>query len=132
MKVVTFNIGDTVYSVKIDVIKEIMIYPKRVANLPNQNKNVIGVTNIRGTVSTIIDIERLLTNNTCSDKKFLIILENKNGKIICFPTSNMPETLDITNNKVDTNFVGVGDLIEGVTNTKKGLVVMLDDKKLFE
>jgi purine-binding chemotaxis protein CheW len=129
MKIIIFDIDNTTYGIKMDNIKEIMPYPTRIAKLPNQNSNIIGVTNIRGKVSSILNINQILNTNK-TESKYIIIIE-KDNKIICFPTEKMPQTLDITMDEISTNFIGKSDYISGILNTKIGLVALMNEINLL-
>lgn len=128
MKIITFNIGESLYGVIMDNIKEIMPYPTQVAKLPSQRNDVIGVCNLRGCITTILDINKLC-NVEDKPKKFLIHF-SKGESNVSFPTETIPQTLDADLSEID-EIPFAGDLVKGIVKTKIGLVILLDDEKLF-
>lgn len=129
MKIIVFNIGETTYGVKMDNIKEIMPYPTMIAKLPNQKEFIIGVTNIRGKISVIVSLGKLFKTEH-GEPKFLMVLE-KGGKIVSFPTDGMPQTLDVNLNDMSNDFIGRSDYIDGIVDSKLGLVAILKEEELF-
>jgi len=85
LQLVVFKLGEEEYALTIDQIKEVVITPG-IARVPHTNEFVRGVANIRGTIITILDLE----------KKFELALLS--------PTTNYLYTLVIES---DTHKVGI-------------------------
>lgn len=69
----SFYINDEMFAINVFYVKEIIQYTQ-ITRVPMMQSFLVGITNIRGNVISVIDLaDRLVLNKSCVDKKTCII-----------------------------------------------------------
>ena len=131
-EVIVFIVNDQRYCVNVLKTKEI-IQLSDVRPSTDQNKSILGITNVRDQVMTVVDLSYILDKkeNDSVDKKMALVCEF-NKKKVMFAVDNIEGILrvkwsDIT--KPDPLLKGglsVGNIL-----TDKGILLMLDFEKII-
>ena len=132
VEVIVFLVNDQRYCVNVLKTKEI-IQLSDVRPSTDQNKSILGITNVRDQVMTVVDLSYILDKkeNDVVDKKMALVCEF-NRKKVMFAVDNIEGILrvkwsDIT--KPDPLLKGglsVGNIL-----TDKGILLMLDFEKII-
>lgn len=132
---ITFQLGDEHYGVEVIHVREIL----RVGNIfpvPGSPDCVLGVTNIRGSVITIVDGRKRfrLPATTHTDASRIIVIEvgeeeagilvDRVTDVVDLPVSGIDVTPKL-NSRENSSYVA------GVVNQDHGLIIMLDVNNLF-
>ena len=123
------------YGVSIDQVREIRPLESK-TKVPNANRYVKGVMNLRGMIIPVIDVkEKLGFNGIESSQKTRILVADLNGKLTGFLIDEVDQVMRISHEEVETNLSGgleAISYIKGVAKTSGRLVVILDILKLLE
>ncbi len=108
----TFEIGRENYGLELTKAKEI-IKPPKITNVPNSEKYILGVINLRGQVIPVIDMNNKLGLNdmeksNMENKRIIVI--NIQNMLIGLYVDNVKEVIKLTD-----------DEIEDVSESKKGI-----------
>ena len=127
-QLVVFTLCDTLYGVDVSQVREITEL-RDITAVPGSPYYVEGVTNLRGQVTTVIDLKkRFGLEETERDKESrIIIVESDEGVPTGMIVDSVTEVL-----RIPTDAIGAVDLSEGDQNTDyiKG-VAKLDDGDLM-
>ena len=138
----TFKLEKEYYGLQLEKAKEI-IKPPKITNVPNTPKHVMGVINIRGKVTPVIDLKQklgLANGDNKDDKKNLdnkIIIINIDGIIVGLYIDDVREVLSINNDDVEKTTDGDRSLeeeyIKGIYTSTDNLIVIINiEEILFE
>ncbi len=136
VQVIVFALGDERYGVDISQVKEI-IRPTKITRIPNAPEFIEGVVNLRGQITTIINLRTRFgkeTKETDSETR-IIVVEYENaviGMIVdtvnevkYLSSKNIDELPSIITSRNDSKFLtGVGKLDDG-------LLTLMDLDKVF-
>ena len=127
-QLVVFTLCDTLYGVDVSQVREITEL-RDITAVPGSPYHVEGVTNLRGQVTTVIDLKkRFDLEETERDKESrIIIVESDDGVPIGMIVDSVTEVL-----RIPTDAIGAVDLSEGDQSTDyiKG-VAKLEDENLM-
>ena len=94
-----FRIGKEEYGIPIDIIKEVVKYRKP-APLPQMPDYILGMTNIRGNIYGILDIEKFFDIGSDTVHKFLLVLDHEIYKMtIGIP--DVPDSLYVKEEEIE-------------------------------
>lgn len=142
MQLVVFRLGEESYGLPIDQIKEVVLTPK-VARMPQTPPYIKGLSNIRGTIIAIMDLEQKFgigqeTNTTSIEcYKYTLVVENDAYKIGIL-VRDVPDTLTVAVEDIDraSEFVQYSSLdarcLMGVITVDERLIILIDVLKLVE
>lgn len=131
----TFRLADEVYGVDVIRVREIL----RVFNImpvPGAPEYVLGITNIRGSVVTVIDGRSHfnLPSHESDDKTRLIVIES-GDEIAGVVVDSVSDVVDLPISAIDTNpklNARKGSrFIKGIVNHGKGLIIILSVDTFF-
>ncbi|KGK97987.1 chemotaxis protein CheW [Methanococcoides methylutens] len=136
VQVIVFALGEERYGVDISQVKEI-IRPTKITRIPNAPEFIEGVVNLRGQITTIINLRTRFgkeTKETDSETR-IIVVEYENaviGMIVdtvnevkYLSSKNIDELPSIITSRNDSKFLtGVGKLDDG-------LLTLMDLDKVF-
>ena len=76
-RLLVFSLGEEHYALKLEELSEVLPY-KNYTKIPNSDKLICGVINVRGELYSVVDLKGLLGLNSRdeNDKGFVIILKN--------------------------------------------------------
>ncbi|HEY9006985.1 MAG TPA: chemotaxis protein CheW [Ohtaekwangia sp.] len=140
-QIVVFKLGQEEYGLTIDQIREVVITPT-ITRLPQTPLYIKGVSNIRGNVIAILNLEEKfqLTKSaesiTRADKTFTLVIESDEYKMGIL-VYEVPNTLSISSASIE-NSVFMNDhqseqsYITGIVKLDKRLIVMIDIFKVIQ
>ncbi|WP_462273556.1 chemotaxis protein CheW [Methanohalophilus sp.] len=136
VQVIVFNMGEERYGVDISQVKEI-IKPPKITRIPNSPDFIEGVTNLRGQITTIINLRKRFSKEakeTDNDTR-IIVIEYENvviGMIVdsvnevkYLSSNDIDELPDIITSRDESKF------LTGVGKLEDGLLTLIDLDKVF-
>ena len=129
--VVVLRIADEQVGIRIDALSEIV--PLRsVAALPGLPHHLRGMTHVRGTLLSVLDLSRWLGLSGTSSPRYLAVLNGAPGKIAVLVDAVL-DVRDVTATDLAASF-GHSDAERGrpVFGTTRDLVTLLDAEQLFQ
>ena len=142
MQLVVFRLGNESYGLPIDQIKEVVLTPK-VARMPQTPTYIKGLSNIRGTIIAIMDLEEKFgihkgeNATSIEDFTYTLVVENDTYKIGIL-VREVPDTLTIPVENIDraSEFVQYSSLdarcLIGVVTVQERLIILIDVLKIIE
>ncbi len=142
IQLIEFRLGSEYYALSIDDVKEVVLTPS-VARVPQAPFFVMGVANIRGTIITIIDLEKRIEVQRQSGKealeyRYTLVLEIDGFKVGIL-VDQVPNTLNVT--EEDINLAdetmnahlsdSSGNYLKGIVKSDDRMIFMLDIKNLI-
>jgi len=94
-----FKIGREEYAIPIHIVKEVVKFSKP-APLPQMPAYILGVTNIRGNVFGILDIQRFFNIQSDQKHNYLLVLDHEEYEMsIGIP--DVPDSMIIAENEIE-------------------------------
>lgn len=136
VQVIVFNMGEERYGVDISQVKEI-IKPPKITRIPNSPDFIEGVTNLRGQITTIINLRKRFGKETkeTDNETRIIVIEYENvviGMIVdsvnevkYLSSKDIDELPDIITSRDESKF------LTGVGKLEDGLLTLIDLDKVF-
>ncbi len=135
LQIVGLRVGRETYGVPISVVREIVRVPDITA-VPNSQKHVEGVINLRGKIISVIDLRKRFgeTEIEASKKNRIVVVELEN-RTVGLIVNAASEVLKIPPSDIEPpNSVflnGEVDYVTGVGKLKDRLVILIDLNKLL-
>ena len=132
----TFKLGNENYGLILEKAKEI-IKPPKITNVPNTEKHVMGVINIRGKVTPVIDLkEKLgLPKKYIDEDSNKIIIINIEGIMVGLFIDNVREVVSIKNKNIEKTDEGdrsiEAEYIKGVFTNENNIIVIIDIEEIL-
>lgn len=132
-KIVAFKLGDEEYGINIDYVQSIERI-NQFTRVPNAPAYVIGVINLRGTVTPIVDLRSML------DLEKTHFTENTRVMIIKYGEIELGLTIDQTSDVIDVAKEEIesastsgldSDCFSGVAKTEGRLIILLKIAELM-
>ena len=132
---ITFRLGEEAYGIDVIQVREIL----RVFNVlpvPGAPSHIMGITNIRGSVVTVIDGRKRfnLPSQEEDDDTRLIVLEfgDETAGVI---VDSVSDVVDLPESSIDKNprlnITEGSKYIKGIVNHTNGLIIILSVEKFF-
>lgn len=132
---ITFRLADEIYGIDVIRVREILrIY--NILPVPGAPDRVLGITNIRGSVVTVVDGRARfnLPPQEADDDTRLIVLES-GDEVAGVVVDSVSDVVDLPVSAIDTNprlNSKEGSIyIKGVVNHTNGLIIILSIDKFF-
>lgn len=135
-QLVVFRLADEEFGVDINRVREI-IKMSAITRVPYAPSFVEGVINLRGQITTVVDLRKILNlpHHESSLDTRIIIIELENG-VFGIIVDSVAEVLRIPKKDIDPTPTITGDVnveyIKGVGKLNKRLLILLDMNKVFE
>ncbi|MEP1097236.1 MAG: chemotaxis protein CheW [Cyclobacteriaceae bacterium] len=139
LQLIIFNLGGEEYALPIDHVKEIVITPG-IAKIPQTPSYIKGVSNIRGTIIAMMDLEEkfgLDSKETEANYKYTLVIESESHKVGIL-VRQVPSTLSVLTSKID-NSSGImqyssldQDCIDGIVKSNDRMIILIDILKMIE
>jgi purine-binding chemotaxis protein CheW len=136
LQIVIFKLGGRHYGVSIEQIREITRVGE-ISPVPNAPFYVLGVTNRRGQVTTIIDLRRRLNmpDKEIDQHSRMLVIETKNsstGMVVdAVEDATMLAQSDIEETpQIAKTIDGSSDCVKGIGKKDQKLIILLDLKAL--
>jgi len=130
IQVVVFDLGNEHYAVPISQIKEVVPTP-RITQIPLMPNFVRGVSNIRGNILSMIDLEMLLEISKNDQKKaYALVVDSKEYRAAVM-VNQVPKALTVSENQIDTSASLVQEnadknYIRGIIKEDDQLIILVD------
>ena len=135
IRLISFALGGESYCVDINDLKEVVKLPP-VTRVPNTPDSVVGVTNLRGEILSILDIRHLfgLAENGITDDSRLLVAD-MDGGVIGILVDGMRQTMDVRETDIQPplkTLKGVmADHTRGHVRRDDDILVFLDLEKIL-
>jgi len=140
-QLILFRQGNEHYALLIDQIKEVVMTP-HITQLPQTPSYIKGVSNIRGNIITLFDLEEKFelksqeeVVSTSKSGSYTLVVENDQMKIgilvkevpdtLSVPTSALDDSLNISHDDDENNY------IMGIVKADGKLIILIDVLKVF-
>ncbi|AEH07386.1 chemotaxis protein CheW [Methanothermococcus okinawensis] len=137
-KVVVFKLSSNEYGLKVDEVREVLKL-QDITALPNTPDYVVGVTNIRGEITPIIDLRKKLNISSFEenhdDKEMLVMVIEINGVPVGILVDAVNDVIQISHEQIeDLGEIGKnisGEHIEGIAKIDNRLIILLNIDNLI-
>ena len=134
----TFMLGGEIYGIEITKIREILVYPP-VTSLPNTQKWVKGVINLRGEVTPIIDL-RIRFNTTenpaYTDTTIVVAVKTVDHRMLGLVVDNVSDVETIDYDKLlpapDMGSSISAEYLKGLIKKDDRMVIILDTERILD
>jgi len=137
MQLIIFKLGKEEYAMNIEQIKEVVLTP-RIAKVPQTSSYIKGVSNIRGNIIAIMDLEErfgLLGSETTATTEqlpnYTLVIESEEYKVGIL-VKEVPNTLSIKTSDIDSSsgIIRYSALdercIKGIVKSGNRMIIMVD------
>lgn len=131
MEIMVFNLLNSTYGIELNRIKGILVYSALIITpLFNEKEWIIGVTNLRGEVISVIDLRKRFGNRAIYDENtVVIVIKTNENKIIGIVVDSIEKIAEITNENItNTPDISIGiesKYIQGLVQVEKNEMVTL-------
>lgn len=132
---ITFQLGDEVYGIEVKQVREILLI-NNILPVPGSPDYVLGITNIRGNVVTVLDARKRINLETIehTENSRMIVLESE-GDVAAIVVDNVADILDLPESRIDLNpklkVNSDSKYINGVVTHPGGLIIILNAEKFI-
>ena len=100
---ITFRLGDEIYGVEVKRVREILLI-KDILPVPGAPDYVLGITNIRGSVVTVVDGRKRMELQAVeyTDVTRMIVLESENSAA-AIVVDNVSDIIDMPESAINSN-----------------------------
>ncbi|ADG13438.1 chemotaxis protein CheW [Methanocaldococcus infernus] len=142
MKIVVFKLGKNEYGLEVEEVREVLKLKKSdITPLPNAPSYVVGVTNIRGEITPIIDLKgKLGIYNDYGEEEgkkdeILIMVVEIEGQTFGIIVDGVNDVMQITKDQITPisaiKRAAGGDYIEGIIKIDDRLIILLNISSLL-
>ena len=135
VRLITFNLNNETYGIEVSQVREILRINHNFP-VPGAPDYVLGITNIRGNVITILDarIRFNLPKVEYTDSARMIVVESGNDTVAVVVDS-VSDVIDVAKSSIDVNpkinMSGDSLYISGVVSHAHGLIIILNVEKFI-
>lgn len=132
---VTFRLGQELYGVVVKKVREILRI-NNISPVPGAPEHIIGITNIRGNVVSVIDGRRRinLSAQEYTDLSRMVVMESDDD-IVAVVVDKVVDIIDLPESLIDSspkfNRGGGSRYISGVIAHSDELIIILDSEKFI-
>ena len=140
IQLIIFRLGNEEYALHIDQIKEVVVTPG-IAKIPQTPTYVKGVSNIRGNIIAIVDLEEKfglsLQNSPPRKNSYTLVVESEEIKIGIL-VAELPNTLTVYETDIDTSTSVIQysnlkeECIKGIVKANNRMIILVDVIKMME
>ncbi|WP_456472193.1 chemotaxis protein CheW [Methanocaldococcus sp.] len=142
MKIVVFRLGKNEYGLEVEEVREVLKLKKSdITPLPNAPSYIVGVTNIRGEITPIIDLKGKLgaydyeERDTKKDEILIMVVEI-DGQTFGIIVDGVNDVMQITKDQITPvsaiKKAAGGEYIEGIIKIDDRLIILLDISNLLD
>ncbi len=140
IQLIIFKLGDEEYALNIDQIKEVVLTPG-IAKIPQTPDYIIGVSNIRGNIIAIVDLEAKFGLHKEEDNivkgNYTLVVESDTFKIGIL-VKEVPDTMTVAENSIDNSSMILQysnldqECIKGIVKNGERMIILVDMIKMME
>lgn len=134
IQMVVFRLGSEEFGVDISQVREIIKVPA-ITRIPNSPSFIEGVINLRGQITTVMDLRKRLGINTSKTNENRIIIVEVGKNTIGMIVDSVTEVLRLLSEDIeDASHLASGveaEYIRGVGKLKDRLLILLDLNKVL-
>jgi purine-binding chemotaxis protein CheW len=137
MQVIVFKLGNEKYGVEISQVREI-IKPAQITKIPNSPDFIEGVINLRGQITTIINLrKRFGFEDKPIDNNTRIIVVEHNNAVIGMMVDSVSEVKYLSEKEVESlpsivTSSHESSFLKGVGKLPDGLMILIDLNKVLK
>ena len=120
-----FRLGSRLYGVELDAIREIVPY-QGVTRLPGAPREVIGLTNVRGTVVTVIDLGMRVSGVSSARPDGVLMLAEHGGKLVGIAVEEVTDVQAVDASRLVAAPAEPADLMRALGRVDEDLIAVLD------
>jgi purine-binding chemotaxis protein CheW len=95
-----FSVSGKLFGLEMSTVREVLSPPK-VTLLPNVPTHVLGVYNLRGSILSLVDIQRILGLNSTNKKETdMVMLVESSRSLISFIVEKVLDFVEVENSKI--------------------------------
>lgn len=136
-EIILFRLNGVKYGVELNKIQEIIVFPEHITRIPSLKEMVLGVINLRGEVTPLIDLRLWFKTQKketiqYSEEDIIISVKNESGKIIGLVIDEVDDVVVIDLDElmqVNQNLDIPSHFLKGLLNygeDRKDMIVVLD------
>lgn len=122
-QVLEFEIGEKEYCVDLDYVDEIVNNEDEITSLPNTDPEVVGVMDLRGRTTTVVDPRIALDLPSGSEPKYVIVFES-DGDPVGWLIEDVNQVVSVSENDVDESVSN--ESINGVFKQEDQFTIWID------
>lgn len=132
---ITFQLGEEVYGIEVKQVREILLI-NNILPVPGAPDYVLGITNIRGNVVTVLDARTRISLPIIehTDATRMIVLES-DGDVAAIVVDNVVDIIDLPESSIDLNpklkVNKDSKYINGVVTHPGGLIIILSAERFI-
>lgn len=126
---VVFTLEDNIFGISVDAVKGI-IDRLEYTKVPKSPKFIKGIINLRGNISTLIDINLLLNIEEVNVKENIIIISIDNESI-GIEVNLVKEVINVEESSINYTFNSNKQYIIGVLDYNESSITIIDVSKLI-
>jgi purine-binding chemotaxis protein CheW len=132
---ITFHLGEEVYGIEVKQVREILLI-NNILPVPGAPDYVLGITNIRGNVVTVLDARTRINLPAIdhTDSTRMIVLES-DGDVAAIVVDNVVDIIDLPESSIDLNpklkVNKDSKYINGVVTHSGGLIIILNAERFI-
>lgn len=132
---ITFYLGNEIYGIEVKQVREILLI-NNILPVPGAPEYVLGITNIRGNVVTVLDARTRISLPTIehTDSTRMIVLESE-GDVAAIVVDNVVDIIDLPESSIDLNpklkVNKDSKYISGVVTHPGGLIIILSAERFI-
>jgi len=136
LHLVVFKLGEEEYGVDINTIREIIRYPQ-ITRVPNTPHYVDGVINLRGQITTIMNLRKKFAMDSAGmDENTRVLIIDMGNELIGIVVDGVSEVLKVDPKNV-LSMDGMDSAIDqeyisGMANLEGRLIILIDMIKAFK
>lgn len=136
-QVTTFRIQGELYGIDVANVKEVLRF-SAVTPVPGTDNYVLGITNLRGNVLTVIDTRQLffLPDSEVNDNTRIIVVELNDQEVVGLIVDSVDEVINIPQKSIDrapniNSDEATKRYVNGVCYSDNRLIILLDLNKIL-
>lgn len=136
VQIVGLRIGRETYGIPIALVREIVRVPE-VTAVPNAEKYVEGVINLRGKIVSVMDLrKRFGESNVENNKKNRIVVVEFEGRTVGLIVNSASEVLKLSSSEIappSSVFIdGEVDYVTGIAKLGERIIILLDMNRVLK
>src|SRR5687768_9984746 len=132
-RMLLFEVGGRLYGCGIDAVREIIPF-RACTRLPGAPSFVCGLINLRGTITTVLDLARRLDVGEVDRAEGSIVLVEHGAKVVGVGVDRVLDVQQVASSEIEpaTGDAARGGISQGLVHLGGDVVVLLDVRQLVK